>query len=67
MSPRDYRDKAGLTLEVAARRVHISPAYLARIERHGSGSFLTCERLAKLYGCSLKVFIRGGQISTQRT
>lgn len=51
------RKQAGLTLEEAARRARICPAYLRRVELHGNAPYVLARRLASLYGCSMMVFL----------
>lgn len=54
---RQARERAGLTLEEAAKRAHCSVAYLRRLELQGGVSWVMGMRLAHLYGCSCQVFL----------
>lgn len=51
------RDRAGLTLEDAARRARIGVSYLRQVERSGDCSYVLAMRLARLYRCSANVFL----------
>jgi len=51
------RISARLSLEEAAKRARICPAYLRRVEREGHASYVLALRLSALYGCSLNVFL----------
>jgi transcriptional regulator with XRE-family HTH domain len=52
------RLSSGFRLEVAAKRVRVSPAYLRSVEtgRRYAPYILAC-RLSRLYGCPLDVFL----------
>lgn len=51
------REKAGYSLEQAARYCRTSPAAIRRLERAGHGwSYLRADRLAKLYHCPIECF-----------
>ena len=53
------REAAGLTLEQAALKAVVSPAYLRRLERPGARiSYALACRLSKHYACPLGVFVR---------
>jgi transcriptional regulator with XRE-family HTH domain len=52
------RERAGLTLEAAARRALVTPGYLRRVERNGP-PFNLAIRLARIYGCPLGIFLSG--------
>ena len=54
------RERAGLTLEIAARRARVSPAYLRLVERT-SAPYSLAVRLARIYGCPLGVFLPTGR------
>jgi transcriptional regulator with XRE-family HTH domain len=51
------REAAGLSLEAAAKRAGLSPKYLRQLERNGSRSFATAERLARIYRCRVDLFL----------
>lgn len=51
------RNRAGLSLEDAARRARICVSYLRRVERSGDCSYVLAMRLARLYRCSANVFL----------
>jgi transcriptional regulator with XRE-family HTH domain len=53
------RAKAGLTLDQAARRARITPAYLRHIERCGA-PYTLAVRLAHIYRCSIHLFLYPG-------
>lgn len=53
----DAREDAGFTVEQAAHRARICPAYLRRIERHGRAPYVLAKRLARLYGCPCNLFL----------
>lgn len=58
MSPVSHaREKVGLSVDEAARSASISTDYLKRIERLGNCSFPLARRLARLYECSVNVFL----------
>lgn len=48
---------AGLSVEAAARRARICPAYLRRVERHGRAPWILANRLSKLLNCSPRLFL----------
>jgi transcriptional regulator with XRE-family HTH domain len=52
----EARKRAGLTLNEAARRARITPAYLKRVERLGA-AYILARRLARLYACPIDVFL----------
>lgn len=64
MTPlRAIRERRQISLDVAAKKVGVAPAYLAQLERRG-GAALTyprARRLAALYGCSLTELVIGGR------
>lgn len=51
------RNNVGLTLKQAARRARVGDSYLRRIELHGGASYVLAQRLARLYQCSIHVFL----------
>lgn len=55
---RALRESAGLTVEVAARRVRVSSTYLRRVEQTGIVPYSLALRLATLYGVGLGHFLR---------
>lgn len=48
---------AGLTLAQAAKRARVGERYLRRIELHGRAPYALALRLARLYRCSIHVFL----------
>lgn len=50
------RETAGLSIKEAARRAHISEAYLRQIESKGA-PYTLARRLAALYECRVDVFL----------
>ena len=55
------REKAGLSLEIAAKRAGCSVDYLRRIERGGGCAYPLAMRIARLYGISLNTFLSTNQ------
>lgn len=53
----EARVAAGLTPDKAAKAARICPAYLKRIERKGNAPYCLAVRLAKLYACSMHLFL----------
>ena len=51
------RLNAGFTLERAAKKARVVPAYLRRIELHGRAPYVLAARLASLYQCPITVFL----------
>ncbi len=51
------RERAGLSLEEAAKRAHCSVAYLRRLELHGGMPFIFAMKLAQIYNVSCQVFL----------
>lgn len=54
----EARDRAGLTIEQAARKLRIAPSTLKRYERCGCGETRARE-IAGLYRCSMDLFLYG--------
>lgn len=54
---RECRERAGLTVEEAARRVHCSVAYLRRLEKSGGVSYVMGQRLSLVYDCNPQAFL----------
>ncbi|MGV3723910.1 MAG: helix-turn-helix domain-containing protein [Actinomycetota bacterium] len=54
---RAARERAGLSLEAAAKYLRVSPAYLRQCERSGQFAFHTAARLARRYGARLEDFL----------
>lgn len=52
------RTLAGLTIQEAARRAHISARYLRHVEHHGA-SYPLALRLARLYDTRIDIFLGG--------
>lgn len=50
------REAAGLSVQEAARRAHITEGYLRRIESKGA-PYMLARRLAALYECRVDVFL----------
>src|SRR5579863_1246636 len=57
MSARDAREKAGLSVEEAAKRARVCVPYLRAVERRGGASYVLAMRLARLYRCSATIFL----------
>lgn len=55
--PRQARERCGLTLAQAARRLGVSPAYLRQMERRVGWSWALAQRAARVYGVPLDLFI----------
>ena len=53
----EARERAGLTIEQAARKARISAAYLRKVERGGCDSFPLAERLSEILGCRIDLFL----------
>lgn len=51
------RQKAGLTLQQAATRARICPAYLLKIEKSGRAPYVLAMRLSRLYRCPCQLFL----------
>lgn len=52
------REQAGLTIEEAARKARVCPAYIRRAESgRGAVSYSLAMRLSRLYGCSANAFL----------
>jgi hypothetical protein len=51
------RAAVNLSLEEAAKRARVCPAYLSRIERHGDAPYALAHRLSTLYGCPMVYFL----------
>lgn len=51
------RDTAGLTLQQAARHARVGESYLRRVELHGGAPYVLARRLARLYCCSIHLFL----------
>jgi len=60
------RESAGLTIEAAAQRARVTPAYLRQIERHGGAPFALACRLARLYGAPLDTFLKRKESESER-
>ena len=54
------REKAGMTIDEAARRAQVGCAYLRQVERNGRASFSLAKRLCALYQCRLDIFLYSG-------
>lgn len=52
------RESASLTVDVAAKRVRVSPTYLRQVEQYGVVPYSLTLRLAALYGVGLGHFLR---------
>lgn len=50
------RELNNLSLEQAAKKARVSPAYLRQVEKKG-GSYTLAKRLAAIYGCPIDVFL----------
>ncbi len=57
------REAAGLTLLQVAKRAHITPGYLAAVERDG-GCYSLAERLSRIYGCRMDDFLPMASVGT---
>jgi transcriptional regulator with XRE-family HTH domain len=57
VTPAAARERAGMDVGAAAKRVRVSVDYLRRIESGTGASFVLGQRLAALYGCPLDVFL----------
>lgn len=57
----EARHAAGLSVDKAARAVGISVGYLRQLESSGAAPYRISRRLAKVYGVSISMFIRGRQ------
>lgn len=55
------RERAGLSLKTAARKLRVSPRYLAEVERNGADSFALARRIARLYGIPVDAFLPSGR------
>lgn len=64
MTLEQARELAGYSLDQAAKRAGVTTSYLRRIERSGGCSFLLAQRLARLYGTSIDIFLG---VQTART
>ncbi len=53
------RERAGLSLEQAARRARIGPAYLRNIECQGGAGYYLAQRLSAVYQCRIEIFLYG--------
>lgn len=54
---RNARIAAGLTIQAAAKRARITPAYLGGCERKRDFPYILAERLSRIYQCRLDVFL----------
>jgi transcriptional regulator with XRE-family HTH domain len=62
------RAAAGLTIEAAARRARVTPAYLRQIERRGGAPYALACRLSRLDGAPLDTFLKRKESSeSERT
>lgn len=59
------RTSAGLSVKEAAGKIGCSEDYLRRIEKSGGFSFRMAQRLGRLYGCSINVFLQKGRAEAQ--
>jgi hypothetical protein len=50
------RIASGLTIEEAARRARVCPAYVRRAEKHGA-CYTLALRLSRIYGCPVDHFL----------
>ncbi len=57
ISRKAARESAGFTLEQAARRARVCPAYLRRIEKRGWTPYVLAMRLSRLYQCPCSLFL----------
>jgi hypothetical protein len=57
------RESVRLTLQMAAKRVRITPRYLRHVELHGA-PYVLARRLAALYQCPMALFLGGGTLKT---
>jgi hypothetical protein len=53
----NVRENAGFNRDNAARRLRITPDYLARCERTGDFPYVLARRAAHLYGADLAAFL----------
>lgn len=60
------REAAGLSLEQAARRARICPAYLRHVERNGAG-YALAQRLSRIYQCPIDCFLVFGRRSARKS
>ncbi len=67
MSPTEARERAGLSLEDAAKKARVCARYLRDIERRGGAGYGLAMRLSRLYGCSANLFLYGEGHRTART
>ena len=51
------RERAGLSLDDVAAKVRISKAHIRQTELHGGCSFSLSQKLAKIYGCRMDLFL----------
>ena len=58
-SARQAREQVGLSVEQVSRRARVSPPYLRRVELHGHAPYCLAVRLARIYSCSMMVFLYG--------
>ena len=50
-------EKSGLSHDHVARLIDVSPAYLKVLLRQGAKSYCTAERLRKVLGCRIELFL----------
>ena len=50
-------EASGLSLDLVARRIDVSPDYLKTLLRTGARSHCTAERLRLVLGCRVEVFL----------
>jgi hypothetical protein len=55
------RVRAGLSLNVAANLLRVSPRYLRSLERQGPFPFVLASRAAHVYRCPIDHFAKGGR------
>lgn len=55
------RIQSGVPVETICRVLGIGQRHYRRIELHGADCYVTAERLRKLLGCRIEVFLPGGR------
>jgi transcriptional regulator with XRE-family HTH domain len=58
MSAAEARERAGLTIQTAARRARVCTAYLRQVER-GGAPYNLARRLSAIYDCPIDIFLGG--------
>ena len=53
----EARIALGLSIEKAAKKARICPAYLRQVELNGSQSYQLARRLSSIYQCRLDLFL----------